>query len=959
MESGPTDNTKEQPSSKADSNAQGNANEPPPGDLSILPAGLTDAPAEKDSLGFKPYVQAIKEFLLSPHTKAPLTLSIEGPWGSGKSSFMTQLRNEIAPEKSTSDGRTKKRRRAPNSPPIVEFNPWRHDKEEALWAAFALSFVKQISKQCPRWKRIMGTIQLFFARFDWLGGGFQALRAVAISMTLLICAIGIPILMLTQGTKWAEKAAYKLSKVSVKSDHKEKTAEPPQNGDSTTGTPVANSAETTPGSNNLKSTPSTDKPETSNTSASALLIPIIQAGGWSGSITLFLYLLYSIKKILGNPFEINLRKHIRSPDYEGNTAFIENFQSDFNKILDAYVGKLKEDLTLEQGNKLKTFVFIDDLDRCDLPKAAELMNAINLLISEDRRLIFIIGMDRQKVAAAVASKYRDLLPFLLPRVTSEGSAEIFESSQALAFGYAFLEKFIQLPFTVPAPNDIDAFLKDLSLQEASDQALKEITSTKRDVSPLVLATKPVTQKTTSHDGGGSRDSGSRNEKTEEEREQFILGLGRDSNFVRETAKWVSRTFDYNPRRLKQFINLFRLRLYIADLTGCLDKVGNDPPALTPEQIAKLTAILMRWPNFAEAWFKTPLLLEHLTSTALGYEKSVPGGWSQQEDLLALLRLDPTSSEKLSLRFSLHKVKLESVLRIVPARELTRAQRVARQALQSLGSEYVKIRASLAAGPERTQIMNAIFGQMRNTHPDAKLKDEEIRRLFSRSDGDRIAGLAAVDLQPNSKFADVVLPFIEEPNSPFEQYHALRCATKMLHSFNVDQRTQLQQALKQSFGSTITEADPSRWNLAEELQRELQSINAEDLDRTKEDLREFGKEHPNSCDCPKPPGGRTVCAAHQLAICRVREGITDAECIDPPFGPSKHVRFANWALSEITGYLRLEYEILTQENYNVLQGGFYVDEITGERVSFSLPKSWGNPRDWTENDEGFGSISGFG
>jgi predicted KAP-like P-loop ATPase len=59
---------------------------------SILNATTGDQPTLDDSLGFSPYVEAIKQFLINPSTKPPLTLSIEGPWGSGKSSFMLQLK---------------------------------------------------------------------------------------------------------------------------------------------------------------------------------------------------------------------------------------------------------------------------------------------------------------------------------------------------------------------------------------------------------------------------------------------------------------------------------------------------------------------------------------------------------------------------------------------------------------------------------------------------------------------------------------------------------------------------------------------------------------------------------------------------------------------------------------------------------------------------------------------------
>ena len=56
---------------------------------------VSDQPTTKDSLGFTPYAIAIADFLTSPDTKPPLTLSIEGKWGSGKSSFMKQLESEI------------------------------------------------------------------------------------------------------------------------------------------------------------------------------------------------------------------------------------------------------------------------------------------------------------------------------------------------------------------------------------------------------------------------------------------------------------------------------------------------------------------------------------------------------------------------------------------------------------------------------------------------------------------------------------------------------------------------------------------------------------------------------------------------------------------------------------------------------------------------------------------------
>jgi len=64
-------------------------------DASVAPFTLSDQPTDSDKLGFKPYVQAISDFLMNDGTEPPLTLSVEGRWGSGKSSFMKQLEGEV------------------------------------------------------------------------------------------------------------------------------------------------------------------------------------------------------------------------------------------------------------------------------------------------------------------------------------------------------------------------------------------------------------------------------------------------------------------------------------------------------------------------------------------------------------------------------------------------------------------------------------------------------------------------------------------------------------------------------------------------------------------------------------------------------------------------------------------------------------------------------------------------
>src|SRR5689334_16494787 len=74
------------------------------------------------------------------------------------------------------------------------------------------------------------------------------------------------------------------------------------------------------------------------------------------------------------------------------------------------------------------------------------MPAINLMIGDDPRLVFILGMDREKVAAGIAQKYKDLISFLPDFAKTSAGVNPIEG---LYFGYSYLEKFIQLTFRIP------------------------------------------------------------------------------------------------------------------------------------------------------------------------------------------------------------------------------------------------------------------------------------------------------------------------------------------------------------------------------------------------------------------------------------------------------------------------------------------------------------------------------
>jgi hypothetical protein len=76
-----------------------------------------------DALHFSDFRSTLLEILVQADT--PLTVGVFGPWGSGKTSLLAQLRKEIEDDK-LSKVRT------------TWFTAWKYDRHEALWRAFIL-----------------------------------------------------------------------------------------------------------------------------------------------------------------------------------------------------------------------------------------------------------------------------------------------------------------------------------------------------------------------------------------------------------------------------------------------------------------------------------------------------------------------------------------------------------------------------------------------------------------------------------------------------------------------------------------------------------------------------------------------------------------------------------------------------------------------------------------------------
>lgn len=457
--------------------------------LEIAAQALSDKPitsVASDKLGFRPYVEALSDFILSPRTTKPLTIAIDAAWGSGKTSLMNMLKEEI--------------RRRDRHLPVVWFNAWKYDKEEALWAALAFT-ITNATKDLPRFTRWTLNFQLWQSRFS----SGKLLRDLLNRIGLLIGFILITILTLSLLlTRIGQDFAASIQQI---------------------------------------------------------LALILTGGSVIAAITVG----QQIWKYVNEFFVLKLNDYMKRPNYGDRIGYIAEFEEDFAKITNV----------ITQNGSKPLIVFIDDLDRCSPGRAVEVIEAINLFLDQDN-CVFIIGMDAKAVAASIEVRYDKMKDYFEREYGSD-----------VSFGQRFLEKMVQINFRFPALDHermmqlAAAALEDPKPPLSRDRIAKAIAS-QPGADGSVSGTTPVRTPDATLP--------TRDPLVEEQAMNFD-----SSDEVKAAVASVIQYFDYNPRRIKRFANLFRLQSLIINRMGLfVDKT------IQLDRLAKWTALAMLYPDFVEA-----------------------------------------------------------------------------------------------------------------------------------------------------------------------------------------------------------------------------------------------------------------------------------------------------------------------------------------------------------------------
>ncbi len=490
-------------------------------------------------MNFAPQVEALRVFLSNEEkTKTPISSAIDGPWGSGKSSFMLMLREALQP----SDGEVQ-RLDYSSAPELLGF--WR-----TSWR-----LLKALLPRPPKFK--VETDQRLFETAYINLWRVQSAKNVAAGIVHQL----IQDLTIRRGFDFFVRLGLvRLNRLQIITYLAEKAV----------GNIVTIIALTV----------------IMLWTGEAFIVSGLKLGHFPGAAEATGFTLSAILLVKGiatrlskAPAKFRLSEFIQKPNYVDLVGPISEVEQDFQRILQV----LKA-----EGKTL--VLFVDDLDRCAPDETASIVEALNVFFAREgeENCIFIIGLHRDLVAANLEIAYGKLV-------------EKVETSELLAaqrpYGRRFLEKLTQLVVHVPKGDDttINRYVSGLSgravvdLERAfADRHRRQEAGTADDAAWQKTRQQFVTQGV--------------NEAQLDEVESKVVAqfarleaadrLGEDDQNLRDIFTLIRPALHNSPRQYKRFFNLFRLNNFVAAATLNHQSVGEETAML---EIAQRTVISLEYP----------------------------------------------------------------------------------------------------------------------------------------------------------------------------------------------------------------------------------------------------------------------------------------------------------------------------------------------------------------------------
>ncbi len=390
---------------------------------------------DRDALKLKPIALAMSRFIRNIDTRPPLTIAVTGGWGSGKSSLMNLLREDL--------------RRYGARP--VWFNAWHHREEVSLLAAL-LEAVR--STVVPHWYTGSGMafrIRLLILRLR------EPLQSVAATGVLLLIVfivadmglqgrLGSALSDLVTGISQTQSTGGAAGPAPA-----EKAASPQ------VGEKSADAADTGGNGAAAQKTAESATGDVAHWLEKPLAWLGLDPKTGIGAILAFAALLFVRSKLIAFPVEpakllSQLRNRASVTDYRDKLSFRSQFASAFSDVC----------YTVRTSRNPGIIIIIDDLDRCPADAVLAVLEAVNYLVSAGSCFV-VLGIDRKQIEHAVGLGFKDIVDGMPDRelgsvvlsAEDAGDPAARTVARRRAFARRYLEKLINIETSVP-PLEPDA-----------------------------------------------------------------------------------------------------------------------------------------------------------------------------------------------------------------------------------------------------------------------------------------------------------------------------------------------------------------------------------------------------------------------------------------------------------------------------------------------------------------------
>ena len=474
----------------------------------------SDKETTQDLLGYTVHASLLKK-VVTNEKNLPITVGLYGDWGSGKSSILKILEEQLKRDEDTV---------------VVYFDGWSFESFDDAKMALIQGIVDALEKD----ERFLAKVK------DNAEGAYDALKNAFVK--------------LRKSINWM-----RVLKFSVK-----------------TVVPIATATAT---------------------GGTSLIIPLL--------LDAFKDYKGDLKDLLtGEKAEQFLRDAVNTEDEEKKYEAVREFRKDFEDLI----------IKSKQG---KIVVLIDDLDRCLPRHIIENLEAIKLFLDVPKTA-FVVAADNFIVSNAIKSEYKDIIA-----AAGAGGRSI---------GDAYMEKFIQLPYKIPAlsPKEVETYVTLLFCQSFLEK--KAFEKVQEDFARFTIENKFDIY-------------GWSNIRKALNNDSIPDNLGEMIGFVAHFSIIIGNALKWNPRLIKRFLNAYEIRSSLLAQSKITD---------SKSRFALLKLMLIEQKHIEQfkqlnAWVMgskgVPKELKEIEAFADDQKKDISQyqDWNNQE-LLKLIAAEPKFSE---------------------------------------------------------------------------------------------------------------------------------------------------------------------------------------------------------------------------------------------------------------------------------------------------------------------------